>query len=592
MKDVEQALNYADILTLALAVFMILNTYLINLSERRRQLAIMRAVGATRGQLVRLLALESLLMGLVGGTLGWALGVVGAKFLGAAMASAYSVTTRPMQWSLPALGGGVGLGVIVSLLASVAPAWLTRRISPLEGMQPLIAEPTSRVSARYLVGSLGVILAAVGWVAACLTEVVPIRLAPYAGVALTTALILLLPPLLNPLVNGVSTLLWPILGIEGRIGARQILRHRVRTGLTIGVVYLAVGSVISLGTTVTNGIHDVRVWQEKTVVGDFFLRAAFPDPATGHSVPMPESVGAQVREFPGVVNVDSLRFVETQVDNEPAVLAVHEFSDPQQLHLDQSGANPDSVRRALFAGEVAMGATLANRLHKGRGDVIVLGTPTGPHEVRIATTVNEYLLGGSVVHMERQAAKRLFTVEGADVFMIKVEPQALSTVEQKLGALAQVEGLLLHSFADVRRRLDRLLDGIAASLWGLLSIGFVVAAFGVANTLMMNVMEQTYELALMRVVAMTRQQTRKLIRGQALIMGCGGGLMGLVTGLIGTTITTLASARILGHTVPLAVHPLLLLAALGGTLLIVLAASLLPAVRASRLSLLAALQYE
>ena len=70
---------------------------------------------------------------------------------------------------------------------------------------------------------------------------------------------------------------------------------------------------------------------------------------------------------------------------------------------------------------------------------------------------------------------------------------------------------MLHSFTDLSRLLDTIVDGVVAGLWGLLVLGFLVAAFGIANTLTMNVLEQTREIALLRVVAMTRWQVRKLI---------------------------------------------------------------------------------
>ena len=151
---------------------------------------------------------------------------------------------------------------------------------------------------------------------------------------------------------------------------------------------------------------------------------------------------------------------------------------------------------------------------------------------------------------------------------------------------------MLQSFADLRKRVDELTKGVIAGLWGLLVLGLVVGAFAIANTLTMNVLEQTRELALLRVVAMTRWQVRKTILAQAIIIGFIGLATGIVGGIIGAYVMNLSSLPLLGHAPAFALHPSLLLACFGIGLAVIIAAAWLPAERAARLNLLIALQYE
>ena len=115
----------------------------------------------------------------------------------------------------------------------------------------------------------------------------------------------------------------------------------------------------------------------------------------------------------------------------------------------------------------------------------------------------------------------------------------------KVAREAQIDcgesGLLLQSFADLRHRIDDLMKGVVASLWGLLALGFIVGSFGIANTLTMNVLEQTRELALLRVVAMTRWQVRKTILAQAVIIGFIGLTLGVAGGIIGSYVSNLCA---------------------------------------------------
>ena len=150
----------------------------------------------------------------------------------------------------------------------------------------------------------------------------------------------------------------------------------------------------------------------------------------------------------------------------------------------------------------------------------------------------------------------------------------------------------MSSFAEVRRHVDELTAGVVAGLWGLLALGLIVGAFAVANTLTMNVLEQTRELALLRVVAMTRRQVRRTIFGQAIIIGLIGMTLGLGGGMIGAYIINLTSVPMLGYAPAFGFHPSLLLICFGVGMAVIAAAAWVPAERAARLNLLIALQYE
>jgi len=140
--------------------------------------------------------------------------------------------------------------------------------------------------------------------------------------------------------------------------------------------------------------------------------------------------------------------------------------------------------------------------------------------------------------------------------------------------------------------IDGMIRGIEAGLWGTIVVCFAVAAIGVFNTLTMNVLEQTRELGMLRIVAMTRGQVRALVFTQAGIIG----LAGLITGAIGGLITAyfmhMAMMQSIGHPVPFIFRPMWYLAMIGVGLLIVLIAAWLPAERAARLDLASALHYE
>ena len=155
-----------------------------------------------------------------------------------------------------------------------------------------------------------------------------------------------------------------------------------------------------------------------------------------------------------------------------------------------------------------LGTVLAQRIKLKPGQHIELKTPEGIRRFRIAGITNEYTVGGLALYMERRVAEKILNVQGVDAYIVKAKPGMLESLQPKLKALAGQYGLLLQSLAAVHRIVQGMLMGIVGGLWVLLALSFMVAAFGMVNTLTMNVLEQTRELALLRAVAMTRTQSK------------------------------------------------------------------------------------
>ena len=193
------------------------------------------------------------------------------------------------------------------------PARIAGRISPLEGMRFVASEARRRVTLGYIILSVIAFVLTGSLLAACVTGYLPIELTVYAGAVFTAAFVLLVPIVLGALAWLAATALYPVLRVEGRIAERQILRRRVRTTLTIGLLYIAVSTAISLGTTILNCVEDIRTWQAKTFTGDFIIRSMTPDLATGTMPPMPESFGRELRAIDGVANVDSISLVDASM---------------------------------------------------------------------------------------------------------------------------------------------------------------------------------------------------------------------------------------------------------------------------------------
>jgi putative ABC transport system permease protein len=480
----------------------------------------------------------------------------------------------------------------MALAGAVFPALRAARLSPLESMSPVLREDIAGKSYKFTWAGSVLLVAGGATLAGCILGWVPIQLAVWSAMVILLGTVLLVQTVLGGLVRAVAWILSPLVRVESRLAHRQILRHRTRSALTVGVLFVASATGLGLAMQILDNVRDVKNWQQRAIVGDFFVRAMMPDMATGLSADLPDEMGEAIRKVPDIANIDTARFVRAQAAGQDVVVIAREFTANQQIYFDLKGGDREKVRQDLFDGQVVIGTVLAQRTGLGVGDELPLETVQGTRRLRIAGLTNEYLVGGLAVYMERSWAKKLLGIDGVDAYIIKADPRQRSEVEAKLQAICDQYGVLLHSFADISRMIDGMIVGIDACLWGILVLGFVVAAFGVVNTLAMNVLEQTRELGLLRIVAMTRGQIRKTILTQAAIIGSIGLVPGTLTGVAVAYLINLATMPATGHPIEFTLHPLMMLCCFAVAFFIVVAAAWLPAERAARLELLHTLQYE
>jgi len=586
----EQALTFDCAVSIVVAMLMILNTFQMNLGERRRQIAILRAVGATSEQIVRLILLEGLLLGVLGTLIGIGVGVGGAVLLSGAMERLFQASFPPFtQADVPLVLAGV-LGPGISLLAAYLPARAAGRTLPVTDLKGAARDRVASVWVYAACGAVALLLSGVV-IAGCTQGWLSGDLAIPACVAGMLACLLLIPISIGPLSRLVYHLLRPLFRAEGRLAHGQVLRRRSRTALTVATLFVAISTGVAMGNNILDNVEDVRNWLRRTIVGDFFVRAMIPDTATGLAADMPETLGAEIAAIEGVGNIDTMRFVSAKAEGQGVIVIVREFTS-ERLPVDLKQGDAADARRGLFAGEVIIGTVLAHRTGLGLGDQITLETRAGAQQLRIAGTTTEYTVGGMTLYMERSAAKRLLAVEGVDAFLIEADPGKLVSVEASLRALCEEHGLLLESFADLSAKIEGMMAGVLGSLWVLLALGFLVAAFGIANTLTMNVLEQTREIGLLRSIGMTREQIRKMILAQAAILGVVGLGPGVLVGLLTAYLLNWTLLPLRGQAVEFAIHPVLAAGCLAAALGVVLIAAYWPAERAARLELLEALRYE
>ncbi len=591
LRSTELGLRFAGALTMAMAAFIILNTLRMNFGERRRDVAVLRVLGVTSKQLVRLHLMEGLCLGLIGAIVGVPLGLAFGRGLEEVMQQLIpGDAARPelSSWTLPT---ALIAGPLVACLASLIPALQSGRVSPVEALGDTEVRRGERFPLWAVVLGLFVWLVA----AALLLAVVFERLSPEAaipsGVLMLVGFIAMIPVLLGPIVRTIARLLSPWANVEGDFAADQLLERPTRSALTTGVLVAAVSTSLGMGNAILNNVNDVRDWYRRTMSGDIFLMGGAAEGAgeTGEGRAVKDAILAQ----PGVQSVVELRHFSTRAGGLPAGCIVREFLPQVELPWSVPPDEVPRVRARLAAGDAAVGSVLAKKLKLQEGDSLRLELQGRVLSVRVGAVVRDYTLGGLVVFLDQAAAAKLISLGPAGVYIVEPKPDVpLAPLVHALQPLAREHGLVIRSFVDLRRQLDALIDGIVGALWGLVAVGFVIGGVAVANTLTMSVLEQTRELGLLRVIGMTRGQVRKLIFCESVLLGTLGALLGTVAGATTAWVIHLCNEPLLGQSVPFEFHLWLVALTAGGCLLITVLAAWSPGRRAARLNVLAAIAYE
>lgn len=587
----ELGLRLTTAFALLLAAFIILNTFQMNVSERRRQLAILRAIGATRSQIAWTILSESILLGATGTAVGIVVGLGAAAAVNELLRTTLDVPLPTMVLSRWPFVWAVVFGCGVSVIGALLPAFHAGRISPLEGLDRAPREKRSASVFVWAALGIALIVGSSAVIVAAILGYLSVDVAIGSAVFFIVGFVLFWPLILAPLTRLVFAAFGRLCPTESNLAMRQVLRHRVRSSLTVGVLFVASSTGIGMSTTILDSVNDVRRWYQTVIIGDYFIRATIPDFATGDSGDMPDPLVAALRQVPGVTMLEGVSFLESRMGDINVQVVARDL--PQtDIPIDLMSGDMATVRRQLFEGQAVVGSVLAGRLGLKVGDEIPLQTPHGERRLRVCGIANDYMGGGMSVVLQRDVAAPMLDLTGYDAFSVKGAPHEREEVERRLRTLCDEHGVLLHSFQQITARIDAMILGIDGCLWGLVALGFIVAAFGLVNTLSMNVLEQTREIGLLRLVAMTKRQVRRTILVQAMLLGFLGVATGVIAGLGVAYLMNLTMWEAIGHEIALGFHPWLLAITLFGASVLTGLAGWLPARKAANINMIEALHYE
>jgi putative ABC transport system permease protein len=541
--DIRAMMALLASITLFAAAFLVLNATSMTVVERIRELGLLRAAGATRGQLVRIVEVQALLLGSAGSLLGVAFGAALALLVAAWLGAVGSVSLEAPELTAPVLLAGLAVGILVTLVAALEPARRAASVSPVTALR---ARSDAAAGARSRIGWLIVVVVAVGAMAILL---LPVTAASPMGWVLAVAIyaimllgILVTPALLGPLGHVAGLPFRLGLRLEERLARAALARDRARTTLTVGTLVVGLAMVVAFGVVGANARVTATAWLADVVPGDEILTAIAPAPVGDGGV------DEQLASMPGVALATPLANFELAFEgNRLEATAIRGTDFVADGRLTFTAGDRAAALDALDeGGAVILPRSRAQRLGLGLGDVLAVIGASGPVELQVAGIVERSFPGrtGEAVLVGWPDAEAAFGVIGADAFAIRYAPDARSTAAPAVAELAASYALTAAPISAVEGALGDALDRVFGLLDLLAVAALVIAGLGIVNTLSMDTWERVRELGVLRAAGMSRRQVWRSVLVEGGILGLIGSVVGSATGVaVGVVLVAASGGR-------------------------------------------------
>ncbi|MFE4452628.1 ABC transporter permease [Streptomyces sp. NPDC056796] len=574
-------------IALFVGVFLIANTFTMLIAQRTKELALMRAVGASRRQVKRAILLEAGVVGTVASVIGFALGVGLAVGLRSAMGMfGGKIPAGPLVVSPTAVGSAFAVGVLITVFAAWLPARRAAKIPPVAAMSSVHAVATTK--SLVLRNSFGAVLTLIGSAlivagAAQGDENGRWLLGGGAFFALT-GVIVLIPLLSRPVIALVRPLLGKLFGVSGKLASQNAVRNPRRTGAT--------ASALAIGLTLVTGISvlGVTLGQAIDKMTTDNIRADYMvSMASGDS--LDESALTALRKADGVAAASPQRSVWLLVGKD-------------EKGVPASGVTPGDVEKvfdlktvsgslsSLKDGEIAVDSKTARSNGWKTGDSVPVSFQDEKKETLKVGALyegNEFL--SPVLISETVVAPHESAADIREVWLAMEGGQSDANEKAVVDALGDNPAMSIVDRQGIRDMFGGFINTALNIMYALLAMALVIAVLGVVNTLAMSVFERQQEIGMLRAIGLDRRRVKRMIRLEAVVISLFGAVVGVALGtFLGWAIGKSLSADIPGYALVIPWDRIAVFLALAG--LVGVLAALWPARSGAKLNMLTAIKTE
>ncbi len=588
----------SSLFALFIGMFIIYNAFAIAVTERRSEIGILRALGATRGQVRWLFLAESAVAGLIGSAIGVAVGALMARtmagYVGGMLEGIYGIAERAEEVSAdPGLASiAVAIGVATSMIAAWIPSRNAARVDPVHALQKgkyqVLTAGENRV--RRL---LALVLASVSVAALILGRS---GLMFYGAYALSiVAALLLTPSAAMWLTRALRPMLKRLLPVEGALAADSLLQAPRRTSGTVAALMLALAQVIAISGISQSSYASIVSWLDTALNPDLFVAGS--SNLSDRTFRFPPELAAKVAGVDGVDELQRVRSFRITYRDIPVLVIGVELESIGRRALRQSVAgDPKTMFAEAAAGRgLIVSENFALLQGLWLGEAVEVAAPFGTLSLPIVGIIDDWSDQQGSIFVDRSLLERYWHDDTSNVLRVYVAPgTSVASVRQGiLDAVGQERRLVVLTNQDVRRYILELTEQWLGLTYIQILVAVLVAVLGIVNTLTVSIMDRRRELGVLQAVGALRAQVRRTVWMEALAIGVVGTVLGLAFGAVNLyyvlemTVRDLSGMR-LGYEFPFQIAALIFPTILAAAFV----AALWPGEAAVRGSLVAALEYE
>ncbi|MEU7022281.1 FtsX-like permease family protein [Streptomyces sp. NPDC046203] len=589
-KDIESSMSAINQMLLGFAgialfvgIFLISNTFTMLVAQRTKELALMRAVGASRKQITRSVLAEAGLVGLVASVIGFALGIGLAAGLRSAMSAfGLKVPAGDLIIGSTPLVASLAVGVLVTMLAAWLPGRRAAKIPPVAAMSSVHAVATTKsLVVRNTIGAILTSLGAIGIVLGAGKGGDDGRMFIAGGAFLALLGVIVLIPLLSRPVIALARPVLKAFGVAGKLSGQNAVRNPRRTGATASA--LAIGLTLVTGLSVIGASAGGAVDRATTdqIKADYMIAMASGDGLN-------QAALDAVAKTPGAVAVSPQQsgYIDFVKGGFASVSGVTPDAIARLVKLDVTDGSLDS----LAQGAIAVDDTTAKkRGWKVGSTVSVTFADKKKGDLKVGAV---YAESGFVSHIlvDTEVLNAHDPKPYIPQVFVKMDGGPSDAAEKAvMKSLGDNPAMLVMDKQDIRDSFSGAIGTMLNVMYGLLAMALLIAVLGVVNTLAMSVFERQQEIGMLRAIGLDRRRVKRMVRLEAVVISLFGAVVGIGLGsFLGWAIGETIKSSLPDYTLVLPWGRLgifLLLAALVGVL-----ASLWPARSAAKLNMLQAIK--
>ncbi|MFD5430047.1 ABC transporter permease [Streptomyces sp. NPDC127084] len=607
-KQAEQIEQSTDILTqillgfagiaLFVGIFLISNTFTMLVAQRTKEIALMRAVGASRKQITRSVLMEAALVGLIASAVGFLIGIGLAVGLRSGMAVfEMKVPAGPLVIGMSPVIASLSVGVLITMLAAWLPGRRAAKIPPVAAMNSVHAVATAK--SLVLRNSIGSTLTAAGfglilWGAAAEGSTGRMLIAGGAFLALL-GVIVLIPMLSRPVIALIRPLLVGVFGVAGKLAGQNAVRNPRRTGATASA--LAIGLTLVTGLSVLGVTMGTAVAKTTTdnIKADYMVMMA-------GGGDLDRSALSALEKAPGVSAVSPEQDFPFQVGKAGTTGSAENAANTD--YEMATGVTPGALEKVLNVpvvngslatlaqGQVAIPEGTAKERGWKVGDSFTATfSDNKKSTLRVGAVYDSSeFLSGVLIDAKIVAAHEAKPYM-PNIFVKMNGGESAANEKALVDALGGNPAIKVMDHQAIRDQFGGEINLLLNILYGLLAMALIIAVLGVVNTLAMSVFERQQEIGMLRAIGLDRGRVKRMVRLEAVVISLFGATVGIVLGsFLGWAIGETFADKVPGYELVLPWDRIGIFLALAG--LVGVLASLWPARSAAKLNMLNAIKTE